>query len=278
MVTKKIRTEYMKKFRDPRWETFSKCYEDSLKYRLTRRVMEHSHKPWFWEGWDSGSNSSGWSTPRVTRNRVAPLSGLPPPSSEVQQKLLGLRLSSGPRSSVQDGENEVVALEAALPDTAAPTENGVTEAGGGSDELPTDNEPVDSPSSDGEPVNLVPKRRDRRRTSRSEPGHQQSSIDDKPPLARKPQRAKSQPPCSTKEEKRWSSGRLDWTEVKKTPNDSHTSDACVQTHRSSTKRCSNPDRRRARSADPDKIRHSQLAVVDDRWMTEYMRCFSARLR
>lgn len=80
MVTKKIRTEYMKKFRDPRWETFSKCYEDSLRYRLTRRVMEHSHKPWFWEGWDGGSESSGWSTPRLSRNKIVPLT-LPPPTA-----------------------------------------------------------------------------------------------------------------------------------------------------------------------------------------------------
>ena len=92
MVTKKIRTEYMKKFKDPRWETFSKCYEDSLKYRLTRRVMEHSHKPWFWEGWDSGSDSSGWSTPRLIRNKVAPLSlpPPPPPPSERKQRLCEL--------------------------------------------------------------------------------------------------------------------------------------------------------------------------------------------
>lgn len=59
---------------------------------------------------------------------------------------------------------------------------------------------------------------------------------------------------------------------------SRTSDACVQTRRESDKRCWNVDRRRARSADLEKIRRSELAVVDDRWMTEYMRCFSARLR
>lgn len=94
MLAKKVRTEYMKKFKDPKWETFSKCYEDSLRYRLTRRVMEHSHKPWFWEGWDSGSDSSGWSTPKLTRNKVAPLPLPPPPpasSSEVKQRLLDLK-------------------------------------------------------------------------------------------------------------------------------------------------------------------------------------------
>lgn len=105
MVTKKIRTEYMKKFRDPKWETFSKCYEDSLKYRLTRRVMEHSHKPWFWEGWDSGSDSSGWSTPRLSSNKVVPLS-LPPTALETN-----LRSSApGPEQPPQDEETEEVAV------------------------------------------------------------------------------------------------------------------------------------------------------------------------
>lgn len=64
-ATKKIRTEYMKKFREPKWETFSKCYQDSVKYRLSRRLMEHTHRPLFGDGWDSGSDSSGRSSPRV---------------------------------------------------------------------------------------------------------------------------------------------------------------------------------------------------------------------
>lgn len=112
MVTKKIRTEYMKKFKDPKWETFSKCYEDSLKYRLTRRVMEHSHKPWFWEGWDSGSESSGWSTPRLTRNKVAPLSLPPPTAIEMKQRLGEPKTSPGPKLSSEDGETEVGAGDA----------------------------------------------------------------------------------------------------------------------------------------------------------------------
>ncbi|KAM9363516.1 centriole, cilia and spindle-associated protein [Symphorus nematophorus] len=291
MVTKKIRTEYMKKFRDPKWETFSKCYEDSLKYRLTRRVMEHSHKPWFWEGWDSGSDSSGWSTPRLTRNKIAPLSLPPPASSEGKQSLS----SPGPKPPPEDGEAEVGAGEAAVVD-AAPTavvENGENEASGASmaavapnssgpsDDTATDNGPADTASSDGEPVNPAPRRRHRRRTPRSEPGKRDGSHDDKPVVVRKPPRAKSQPPISSKENRR-SSSRFDWTErqteVRRTPNDSNTSDACVQTRRESDKRGTNLDRRRARSADLEKMRRSQLTVVDDRWMTEYMRCFSARLR
>ncbi|XP_070684659.1 centriole, cilia and spindle-associated protein [Pempheris klunzingeri] len=280
MVTKKIRTEYMKKFRDPKWETFSKCYEDSVKYRLTRRVMEHTHKPWFWDGWDSGSDSSGWSTPRPTRNKVVPLSLPPPPAcSEGKQR----PCSPGQKPPSEDGEAEVGAGDAAP--TADVIENGVNEASGGlaaaaaqttsgpTDDTATDNGPADTASSDGEQVNPAPKRCHRRRTPRSEPRHRDSSHDGKPAVVRKPPRAKSQPAISTKENGRPSS-RLDWTER----TESSTSDACVQTRRESDKRSSNLDRRRARSADLDKMRRSQLTVVEDRWMTEYMRCFSARLR
>lgn len=109
-------------------------------------------------------------------------------------------------------------------------ENGVHEASGGSapnssgpsDDTATDNGPADTLSSDGEPVNPAPRRRHRRRTPRPEPGHRDSSHDDKPAVVRKLPRAKSQPPISTKENQRPSS-RLDWTErhteVRRTPND-----------------------------------------------------------
>ena len=59
MITKKIRSEYMKKFKDPKWETYSKCYEEMVKYRLARRLLEHSHNPFFWNERDSDSESSG---------------------------------------------------------------------------------------------------------------------------------------------------------------------------------------------------------------------------
>lgn len=77
-AAKKIRTEYMKKFREPKWETFSKCYQDSVRYRLSRRVMEHTHRPLFGDGWDSGSDSSTGSS---TRGRVLTESSNPHPSS-----------------------------------------------------------------------------------------------------------------------------------------------------------------------------------------------------
>uniref|UniRef100_A0AAQ4NVV4 Centriole, cilia and spindle-associated protein a n=1 Tax=Gasterosteus aculeatus aculeatus TaxID=481459 RepID=A0AAQ4NVV4_GASAC len=278
MVTKKIRTEYMKRFRDPKWETFSKCYEDSLKYRLSRRVMEHSHKPWFWEGWDSSSGSSGWSTPRPSRNKTAPLS--------VARPAAGAKPRTDPPSGERrGGEAGGEAGGGAAP--AAVVENGVSEDGGGSAAAvapdpggssgDADSGPADSTSSEGEPANSPPKRRPRRRA----PPRQDGPPADEPAAPRKTPRAKSQPPIGAKESRR-PPGRPDWArrhaEVKRAPNDILTSDACVQTRRASGKRASEPDRRRARSADLEKTRTSQLTAVDDRWVTEYMRCFSARLR
>lgn len=111
-----------------------------------------------------------------------------------------------------------------LKSKGAVIENGVTEASGSSvtaapntsgpsDGTATDNGPADTTSSDGEPVNPAPKRRHRRRTPRSEPGHRDSSHDNKPAAVRKPSRAKSQPPSSTKEKENWRpSSRLDWTD------------------------------------------------------------------
>lgn len=59
MVTRRLRSEYMKKFKDPKWETYAKCYEETLKYRLNRRLLEQTHNPWFWSGSDSDSDSGG---------------------------------------------------------------------------------------------------------------------------------------------------------------------------------------------------------------------------
>ncbi|KAF3852731.1 hypothetical protein F7725_006086 [Dissostichus mawsoni] len=299
----------MKKFRDPKWETFSKCYEDSVKYRLTRRVMEHSHKSWFFEGWDNSSESSGWSTPRPSRNRIAPLSLPKQKISNPETK------ETSEDRETEGGGGETIVDAAPLADTSGPSEV----------DSPSEPGPADTTSSDGEPVIPPPRRRLRRRTPRSETPHRDSSLEEKPAVLRKPPRAKSSPALCSKESLR-ATGRLDWSEGqteaggrgttpgefqssftghqrseavspetllsliiklrcafrKRLPSSislSHTSDACVQTTRQgSDKKNSNPERRRARSADLEKTRRSQLSVADDRWVTEYMRCFSARLR
>lgn len=62
----------MKKFQHPKWETFAKCYEDLVSYRLLRRMLEQTHNPWFWDECESDTESSGDCTPqeRTTEYRL----------------------------------------------------------------------------------------------------------------------------------------------------------------------------------------------------------------
>lgn len=277
MVTKKARTEYMKKFKDPKWDSFSKCYEESLKYRLSRRVMEGAHRPWFVGGWESSSESSGYSTPLGRGNRVSPLCAAPPDTAEVTHKLKELRTSPGSKSCSGAEEGEP---GGGGPAEAAVVENGPSEAhdptavnmNGFHNDTATDNGPIDSASSDGEVLRPRPRQRPRRRPQRSETAHNLREGTSCDAVVRKA-RAKSQPPTGSRD-------RLDWTqthmEVRRTPNNSHTSDACIQTGRPKTGLRSLM--RRARSADLEKIRKNTLSVADSPWVTEYMRCFSARVR
>ncbi|XP_072907262.1 centriole, cilia and spindle-associated protein-like [Hemitrygon akajei] len=65
-MTKRMKTEYMKKFKGPKWDNYGSCYSDLVQYRNMRRILEQAHIPWVWTGWDTSSNSSsGASTPRV---------------------------------------------------------------------------------------------------------------------------------------------------------------------------------------------------------------------
>ncbi|XP_011607910.1 centriole, cilia and spindle-associated protein isoform X3 [Takifugu rubripes] len=99
MVTRRLRSEYMKKFKDPKWETYNKCYEDTLKYRLTRRLLEQTHNPWFWRGSDTDSDSGGRSP--LSLSKVRP---------EAHTEACGDRLGPDPmvpRLPLQDELEEV---------------------------------------------------------------------------------------------------------------------------------------------------------------------------
>ncbi|XP_051558259.1 centriole, cilia and spindle-associated protein-like isoform X2 [Myxocyprinus asiaticus] len=277
MMSKKIRTEYMKKFQDPKWETFSKCYEDSVKYRLTRRVMEQTHRPLFGDGWDSGSNSSGRSSPKMQEVNNSNAKHYTS-SSESKNETAEVRKSWKPQVN-----GEVHTDTSASSESSAPVENGYKGA-------KTTNGPSES----------VPRHRQRHRAPRSElcyPNRDLDSDESHLPVLRKPSRANSQPPGNTKvrtpnRDNRWSFTRHDWAERhietrdRKTPNirasmsagEIHRADVGVQTRRESEKHGRGLDHRRSRSADLVKCRRSELSVADERWMTEYMRCFSARLR
>ncbi|KAG9461548.1 hypothetical protein GDO78_016446 [Eleutherodactylus coqui] len=88
MLCKTLRSEYMKRFKDPHWEAYKSCYEEMLKYRLTRRLLEQAHNPWLWEGWDRSSDSSSGQTtppPPKTCESVAATSEASEPAPPAQK-------------------------------------------------------------------------------------------------------------------------------------------------------------------------------------------------
>ncbi|XP_043992038.1 centriole, cilia and spindle-associated protein isoform X3 [Gambusia affinis] len=108
MVTKRIRSEYMKKFKDPKWETYTKCYEEMLAYRLTRRLLEHTHNPWFWNGSDSDSDSGGRSPSHPSKNQVEAGGGRAeteePEGVKTDRQQETRTTGAGPRPTVQNEE------------------------------------------------------------------------------------------------------------------------------------------------------------------------------
>lgn len=75
-----VKSEYMKRYREPRWDEYAPCYRELLRYRLGRRLLEQTHAPWLWDAWGSDdSASSASSGPDGAAPRCAPAS--PPPES-----------------------------------------------------------------------------------------------------------------------------------------------------------------------------------------------------
>uniref|UniRef100_A0A671FDH4 Centriole, cilia and spindle associated protein n=1 Tax=Rhinolophus ferrumequinum TaxID=59479 RepID=A0A671FDH4_RHIFE len=80
-----VKSEYMKRYREPCWDEYAPCYRERLHYRLGRRLLEQAHAPWLWDDWgpagasdDSASSaSSGAGSPAP---QCAPDS--PPPPAE----------------------------------------------------------------------------------------------------------------------------------------------------------------------------------------------------
>ncbi|XP_012631483.1 centriole, cilia and spindle-associated protein-like [Microcebus murinus] len=52
-----VKSEYMKRYREPRWDEYGPCYRELLRYRLGRRLLEQAHAPWLWDDWGPGSSS-----------------------------------------------------------------------------------------------------------------------------------------------------------------------------------------------------------------------------
>lgn len=79
---RRVKTEYMKRFKEPKWESCGACYLELLRYRLSRRLLEQAHRPWLWDGWEQ--DSAGGSGSSTAGSPSPPGAGSPPPAQEEE--------------------------------------------------------------------------------------------------------------------------------------------------------------------------------------------------
>ncbi|XP_071997362.1 centriole, cilia and spindle-associated protein [Engystomops pustulosus] len=249
MHCKTLRSEYMKRFKDPHWEAYRNCYEEMLKYRLSRRLLEHAHNPWLWDGWEGSSgSSSGHSTPSTATAAAKASEAAVPP---------------------QKPEEDVPSC------TQAPGGAGQRSDPGA--HRPENNQDGDK-STEGNEKSAS--------HSRPPPSHSASSKLNAGKLEASPQK------MSLTNEIRhpfalYASGeRKKDTGSQKThnvcapaqENEIHESALRAKNRRQKEKRKQILQKQRARSADAERVLRRKPSPVDNPWMTEYMRCYSARAR
>ncbi|XP_060897086.1 centriole, cilia and spindle-associated protein [Labrus mixtus] len=293
MVTKKIRSEYMKKFKDPKWETYTKCYEEMLMYRLTRRLLEHTHNPWFWAGSESDSDSGGRSPPPPP----PPLLLLPSASKELVQSRTSrdhataeLEECEGARQSREQIRITESVLRLPLQEGEESAEHG-SQLEGVKETRVSEEEKA---SSQGSQQKKLPHRGQNR--VKDTGGRQQSKSSKTQKQAWRSQRvrpAQPQPPEGDSKESKhpfalYGSGEKDADmAARKThnvipvasTNEIHDSALRAKTRREVERQIQTQraERRRSKSADLNKARKLVQPEYNP-WLTEYMRCFSARSR
>ncbi|XP_075268263.1 centriole, cilia and spindle-associated protein [Opisthocomus hoazin] len=238
---RRVKTEYMKRFKEPQWESCGACYLELLRYRLSRRLLEQAHRPWLWDGWEQGGGG-GSST-----------AGSP-----------------SPPAAAQDEEEEAAA---------------VSEAGRASPEKEREDQEKQQKEEQEKTVehNSVKEADKTSRTGRR-PSRSALSSRNERRSAKSPQKTDA-----PKENKHpfalygWGERQTD-TGSQKThnvcasasANEIHESALRAKNRRQVEKR--KLSQRRVRSAEAEKAWRIKPSPPDNPWMTEYMRCYSARAR
>jgi centriole, cilia and spindle-associated protein len=117
-----VKSEYMKRYREPRWDEYAPCYRELLRYRLGRRLLEQAHAPWLWDAWgpDGASDSSASSSPAPRCASAEPAEPAEPsaPSAREEPEQPAGEPSAEQRGS-EAGDAEAGDVEAAAEHDAA---------------------------------------------------------------------------------------------------------------------------------------------------------------
>uniref|UniRef100_G3STE5 Centriole, cilia and spindle associated protein n=1 Tax=Loxodonta africana TaxID=9785 RepID=G3STE5_LOXAF len=268
----KVKSEYMKRYKDPRWDMYGPCYRELLHYRLSRRLLEQAHNPWFWDDWgpasssdDSSSSQSSWSW-QMAPGTMHPSPAQPQPCS-TSSSCGGLQSW---RPSARDAES-MLSLRAELDsaETARtlqelpmreveekPEEQIKTKE---TDKLPSGVEPRQQPSA------LFA--RGNRKTAKSPPRLSSKIRENKHPFALYGWGEKQTDTGSQKTHNVCASAPV---------HEIHESALRAKNRRQVEKRKLAAQRQRAHSVDVEKNRRMKPSSSDNPWVTEYMRCYSAR--
>ncbi|XP_042817195.1 centriole, cilia and spindle-associated protein [Panthera tigris] len=271
-----VKSEYMKRYREPRWEEYGPCYRELLHYRLGRRLLEQAHAPWLWDDWgpagasdDSASSaSSGAGGPAP---QFAPASPPPPPAESAARE--------GPERRAR-GPAEEQGAEAPEAGEARDAASAEEAADGALPALPVKDIKE-------KPEQQVRAKETDKLPSSTEPRQQPSAL-----FARGNRKAAKSPQRSStkiKEKKHpfalygWGEKQTD-TGSQKTHNvcasapvhEIHESALRAKNRRQVEKRKLVTQRQRAHSVDVEKNRKIKPSSSENPWMTEYMRCYSAR--
>ncbi|XP_059927827.1 centriole, cilia and spindle-associated protein [Gadus macrocephalus] len=302
MVTMRIRTEYMKKFKDPKWESYSKCYEELFRYRMARRLLEHSHNPWFWSGSDTDSDVSESPTQSNKKPTETVTAGDRQDAEEYEQCRGDGRVRQGRHRVTLPGSTETVP-KIQLPEEVEDASHTTSAVNGGQREGVAELRPQVEEESEEQRANsrcsnqppTLAKQPDQERVSRHPERVKTASRSTKAPQLVK--RVRSAPKHRPRDESM--EGRHPFAlygqgeraadmAAKRTHNvgpaastgEIHESALRAKTRRDVERllQTQRVEQRRAKSADLDKKRTGPEQPEFNPWLTEYMRCFSARAR
>ncbi|XP_062067030.1 centriole, cilia and spindle-associated protein [Lepus europaeus] len=267
-----VKSEYMKRYQEPRWDEYGPCYRELLHYRLGRRLLEQAHAPWLWDDWGPGGSSddsasssatSGAGRPAAPAPRCAPAS--PPPPAEPAALEEPARRAREPAEEQDTEARDAEAQEAEDATVPALPAKDVE----GKPEQPTKTKETDKLAVSVEP--------------RQPPSALFARGNRK--VAKSPQRSSSK----IKENRHpfalygWGEKQMD-TGSQKTHNvcasapvhEIHESALRAKNRRQVEKRRLVAQRQRAHSVEVEKTRKGKASSSENPWMTEYMRCYSAR--
>ncbi|XP_071595053.1 centriole, cilia and spindle-associated protein [Heliangelus exortis] len=259
---RRVKTEYMKRFKEPKWESCGACYLELLRYRLSRRLLEQAHRPWLWDGWEQESGGSGSST-----------AGSPPPAPGTN--------AAAPQQQKEEEEEKKEKKEEEEEEEAAAAPG---ETGRESPEKEREDQEKQQSEEQEKPAGQT-SGKDTEKSSRRGPRSSRSALS-----SRNDQRsAKSPQKAEPPKENKHPFALYGWGERQTDTGSQRTHNVCAsasanEIHESALRAKNRRQvekkklsQRRVRSAE-EKGWQMKPSPADNPWMTEYMRCYSARAR